>query len=251
MHLDLWTLALQTINVLVLVWLLARFLFRPVAGIIAARRAAADSLLAEAEAARAKVAADAAALAQQREQLSGDGERIVAGARVTAEAERATMLRQADEAAARLQADARQATARDQQAMREALEREAADLAVTIAARLLERIPNRILNQAFLQGLGEALTMDPARASLVGAPIEIRSAVPIDIAAQADCRALLERLLGCAPDISFRTDPTLIAGIELAAPHLVVRNSWRADLERITRALHEDTSHDVAAQRVA
>jgi F-type H+-transporting ATPase subunit b len=30
MHLDPWTLALQTINVLVLVWLLAHFLFRPV-----------------------------------------------------------------------------------------------------------------------------------------------------------------------------------------------------------------------------
>ena len=45
MHFDPWTLALQTINVLVLVWLLAHFLFRPVAGIIAARRAAADALM--------------------------------------------------------------------------------------------------------------------------------------------------------------------------------------------------------------
>ena len=56
MHLDLWTMALQTVNVLVLVWLLQHFLFRPVAGIIAARRAAADRLLADAEAACAKAA---------------------------------------------------------------------------------------------------------------------------------------------------------------------------------------------------
>ena len=57
MHLDPWTFALQIVNVLVLVWLLARFLFRPVAAIIAERRAAADALLAQAEAARAKAAA--------------------------------------------------------------------------------------------------------------------------------------------------------------------------------------------------
>ena len=37
MHIDLWTLGLQTINVLVLVWLLARFLFRPVAAIVVQR----------------------------------------------------------------------------------------------------------------------------------------------------------------------------------------------------------------------
>ena len=88
MHLDPWTLALQTINVLVLVWLLAHFLFRPVAGIIAARRAATDTLMADAEAARAKAATEASALAQQRQELANDGDRIAAAARAAAEAER-------------------------------------------------------------------------------------------------------------------------------------------------------------------
>ncbi len=41
MRIDWSTLALQTINALVLIWLLARFLFRPVAGIIAERQKAA------------------------------------------------------------------------------------------------------------------------------------------------------------------------------------------------------------------
>ena len=42
MTIDWWTLGLQTINVLILIWILARFLFRPVAKIIAAERAAAQ-----------------------------------------------------------------------------------------------------------------------------------------------------------------------------------------------------------------
>ena len=55
------------------------------------------------------------------------------------------MLRQANDAVAtQLRADAEQAIARDRQAMRESLEHDAADLAVTIATRLLERMPPQI-----------------------------------------------------------------------------------------------------------
>jgi F-type H+-transporting ATPase subunit b len=251
MHLDPWTLALQTINVLVLVWLLAHFLFRPVAAIIAARRAASDALMTDAEAARTKATAEAAALARQRQELADDGDRIAVAARAAAEAERTTILRQANDAATRLRAETQQAIARDQQAMRESLEHDAADLAVTIATRLLERMPPQMLNRAFLEGLVEVLATDPARASLLTSPIEIRSATPLDATLQADCRAMLARLLGAAPETSFRTDPTLVAGIELASPHAVIRNSWRDDLAKVAHTLHEDPGHAVAAQRVA
>lgn len=251
MRLDPWTLALQTINVLVLVWLLAHFLFRPVAGIIAARRAATDALMADAETARAKAATEAAALAQQRQELANDGDRIAATSRASAEAERATVLRQANQVATQLHADAQQAIAHDQQAIRESLEHDAADLAVTIAMRLLERMPPQLLNHAFLEGLAEVLATHPARASLLTAPIEVRSAVQMDAELQADCRAMLAHLLGAAPEITFRIDPTLVAGIELASPHAVISNSWRDDLAKVAHALHEDTGHEIAAQHVA
>ena len=64
-------------------------------------------------------------------------------------------------------------------------------------------------------------------------------------AAQADCREVLAHALGAAPQLTFRTDPTLIAGVELVAPNALIRNSWRADLDRITLALHEEAPHDV------
>jgi F-type H+-transporting ATPase subunit b len=245
MHIDLWTLALQTINVLVLIWLLAHFLFRPIAGIIAERRAAADKLLADAAAKLQQATDAAAAIAHQRDDLTGEGQRILAEARAAAEAERATMQQHAVDAAARVQADAQQAIARDEHIMREALEREANDLATTIATRLLQRVPARALNRAFLESLADTLANYPARGSLSGTTIEVSSAVPMDGAAQADCREILTRALGATPQLSFHTDPTLIAGIELTAPGALIRNSWRADLDRITHALHEVNAHDV------
>jgi len=250
MHIDLWTLALQTVNVLVLVWLLARFLFRPVAAVIAARREAADKLLADAEAQRQQATATAAAVANARAGLNAEGERVLAAARTAAETERAALLQHTFDAAARLQADAQQAIARDRQAMRAALEREATGLALTIATRLLQRVPPRDLNRAFVETLAETLATHPARALMVGAEQELRSAVPLDEAAQADARAILTRALGAAPRLAFRTDPTLLAGVELAAPSVLIRNSWRADLDRITHALNEPTA-DAVPQPVA
>ncbi len=251
MHFDLQTLALQTVNVLVLVWLLARFLFRPVARIIAERRAAADALLAEAEAARAKVAADAASLEQKRQGLTGDGERIIAAARASAEAERDAIMRQADASSRRLRDESQQAIDREREVMRQALEQEAADLALTIAERLLERLPPQMLNRAFLAGLEQALATHPALTSLAGSSVEVRSAAPLDAGAQTDCREILARLIGTIPSLSFRTDPALVAGIELASRDVVIHNSWRADLEQLTSTLHEDAGHDAAPQHVA
>ena len=56
MHIDWWTLAFQTVNVLILVWLLARFFFRPVMAIVAKRQQEATRLIDDA--AQARQAAD-------------------------------------------------------------------------------------------------------------------------------------------------------------------------------------------------
>ena len=76
MQIDWWTLALQAINALVLIWLLQHFLFRPVADIIAARRAAADQLLDDARTERdgahaehARASAEAEAQTARRAEL--------------------------------------------------------------------------------------------------------------------------------------------------------------------------------------
>ncbi len=80
MSIDWWTLALQALNVLILIWLLARFFWRPVAGMIEQRRTAAQSLLsdaeakhAEAEAALADIARTQAGFTQERAAISGGG----------------------------------------------------------------------------------------------------------------------------------------------------------------------------------
>ena len=84
MRLDWWTLGLQAINLLVLIWILSRFFFKPIAKAISDRQAASSKLLDDA--------------AQEREQAKAGSERIAKAEADTVKA-RSTILQDARDAA--------------------------------------------------------------------------------------------------------------------------------------------------------
>ena len=195
MRLDLWTLALQAVNALVLVWLLARFLYRPVTAIIAQRRTEAEKLLADAAEARAEATREAAALAAARAGLAAEGEQIRADAQARASAEREALLAEARAAAAGLQRAAEAGTARERAAAEAELQRAAADLALFIARRLLARLSPAVVAEAFRASLAADLAAlpEPARRQFLDPheTVTVASAAPPDAAVQQACRAML------------------------------------------------------------
>ncbi len=247
MHIDLWTLGLQAINVLVLVWLLARFLFRPVAAIVVQRRQATEALLADAEAARARAQAAEAEIAQQRAGVAAEADRLRAAARQDAEAERASQLAQVQAEVAHAQADAEAALARERAQSQLALESRACTLAVDIARRLLTRLPEAAIIDAFARMLADDLAglPDAERADLAAAPdrLEVVTAAPLDAAGRAAIQAALTQALGASPKPTYRTDADLLGGIELRGPHTRVRDTWRSDLDRIAGELAAGETH--------
>ena len=79
-----------------------------------------------------------------------------------------------------------------------------------------------------------------AGAAANGVALEAISATPLDPAEQERYRDLISEAFGAHPQIAFKSDPALIAGLELHGPHLVVSNSWRADLAQILADLAHD-----------
>ncbi len=245
MSFDWWTLGLQTVNALVLIGLLSYFLFRPVADIIAARQKAANQLLAEAQAAkaaaqeeRAKAAAEAANLAEHRTDA-------LKAVDAEADKERAKLLQSARADADKLRADAETQIAARRRAEEAAEEDHAGELALDIAAKLLDRLPNEVRVDAFINGItsGVSTLPDATRATLGanGTAIQLIAARPLTSQEREACRTGLAGVLGRPIEIDFSVDPTLVAGIELEAPDAVVRNSFRADLLRLKSEL---VSHD-------
>ena len=247
MKIDWWTLALQAINAAVLIWLLARFLFRPVADIIAARQQAARQLLADASA--AKAAADG-----ERENAKAENARLAehrseALKVVEAEAaiEKAALLAATQAEADKLRAAAAAEIANQRRAEAIAATARASRLAVDIARKLVDRVPSELRISAFINGIAAGLAElpDGTRSSLGanGTPIKITAARPLTDPEGEACRTALARILGRPVAVEFGTDPALIAGLELETPYASVRNSFRADLARLQSEL---TNHDTA-----
>lgn len=240
MTIDWWTLGLQAVNVIILVWILARFLFKPVSAIITARQAAASEALdaarakaAEAEAEHARAKAETEALAAKRTSLIAEAEREAA-------TEKKALLQ-----AARAEADkAREAGRAELDRLRAAEQKElsnqAARLATDIAARLLARLPEPARVSGFIDGLAKAVGELPeATRAGIGreGPVPLKAARALTGEEAELLNRRLAEVLGRAVKIELTTDPALIAGLELDAPHAIVRNHFRADLDRITAEL--------------
>jgi len=241
MRIDWWTLGLQTINVLVLAWILGRFLFRPVAAMVAERQSAATKLLDEAGAARSAAEAEKAEAIRQAaltEAARGDALKAAAA---EAETERTALLASARAEADRLRAAAEAEMEQERQSETGIVARRASQLAVDIAAKVLARLPGEARITGFIDGLAEALAALP-RASRAdfgadGMPVRLRAARALTEAERQACREALSRALGRKIDLAVTVDAGLIAGLEIETPHAVVRNSFRADLDRIAAEL--------------
>jgi F-type H+-transporting ATPase subunit b len=243
MRIDWWTLALQTINVLVLVWILARFFFRPIADIVAKRQEEVNKLLSDATAARQKAAEARGEVDKMRAGIATERDRLIAEAQKAAQIEKQNLLAQVSQEIAKLRSETDAAIARDQEAAKQAIIARASVLAVDIAQRLLARLPPTASLAAFLDGLCQKLRALPPeeRSNFTSAaadhPVEVVIAATLSKADVDQIRSALREALGSELQFKVRSDPALIAGIELHGPGTIVRNSWRADLDRIREEL--------------
>ena len=235
MRIDWWTLAIQTVNVLVLIWLLSRFLYRPVMAAIAARQAAVRTLLSNADEAKRQADSQSAAIEKRFQSFEADKARLQQQARAEAEEQRKRMLEAAAKEAAAARASAEAALRCESDLARKALERDAALLSVDIAQKLLSRAAADAVVEAFFEGLLRMLPNLPDNEckGLKGS-LELVCALPASTGAQEHFRSALSAVLPEATSIMFTVDPELICGFELRGPGVVVSNNWRTDLREVS-----------------
>jgi F-type H+-transporting ATPase subunit b len=244
MRIDWWTLALQTANVLILIWLLAKFLFRPVAEIVARRQDQANKLLADAAEACRQVTDERSSLERAHADMGAVRDKVMAGAHTEAEIERAALLARTNEEMTKLRSEARAAILRDRLAMEKTLIDHARSLSVDIARRVLTRVGPAVEVDVFLAGLCEQIRALSPHERAAFAPldqadsVEVVTAAPLDSDAAEHVRRAVTEAFGSKLALMFRSEPAVIAGIELYSRHTVIRNSWRNDLERIQGELN-------------
>lgn len=243
MHIDWSTLALQTVNALVLIWLLARFLFRPVADIVAARQKAAQALLADAGTSRQAARAEQEAARAETARLAASREAALQAAEADAGTHKAALLASARAEAAQLLADAQAEADREHAAQAQAVEDDAVRLAVEIAGRLMDRLPPETRVEGFIAGTAQALAGLPpdvrGEFGAQGEPLALVAPRALSAAEQQACETAFGAALGRPVTLRVSADPSLIAGLELASAHAVVRNHLRHDLDTVRKTLLE------------
>ena len=216
------TFFVETVNFLVLVWLLTRFFYQPVLRTIAAREAKIKAELSHAADSEAK----AVALTQRYEtrladwesekaQLRERFEEDLAALRARREAELKDTLERE-----RLVAEAA-ARSRERDEQRRLWQR-CADDATGFAARLLSRVASPALEESLVAAAAEDLgTLSVQNQTLLRsgmngkatATIATRYALPPQ--ARAHIAEALRTALGTTPALTFREDEALVAGIRI------------------------------------
>jgi len=250
MQLDWTTFILEILNFLVLVWILQRFLYRPVLALLDARQQRinqqterAAQLHAEAEALQSQYQARLADWQQQQEAARRALDEELAQLRSS---ELAALQKTLADEEAKFRVRNQAATATREAA----LIREAAGKAYAQTAAMLQRLASPQLTQRivdiFLEDLQqlpetEQAALRKAGAMLIAASaVEIASAHPLDDAEQARLTQGISAAAGQALTFKFATDPALIAGVRAVVGECQLHANLADELAFFRR----QTNHD-------
>lgn len=247
MQFDGWTLALQTVNFAVLVWLLHRFLYKPVLGMIDVRRAEVEKQYADAGAAEARANTELARIETERAGIAAERAAVLKAAAAQAEEVAAARRKQAEADATAMLEQARKTLAAERDAAQAEARLSALDLGIGIARRLLAEVPTALRAEAWLErieqhfaGLAPTQRDELAKGLDDGVVLRVLTAVALAEPVASEWRTRLQQALGDRNPIAFDVDPALIAGAELHFPNAILRFSWRATLASIQTEIEGD-----------
>ncbi|WP_412505724.1 hypothetical protein [Roseovarius sp. SYSU LYC5161] len=247
MQIDWLTVAAQIVNFLVLVWLLQRFLYRPIMGAMARREDRIETRLAEAKDARARVEAEAECLRKKQEKLEASREEVLREAR-----QQASDLRKKMENDLREEMDARRKSWEDHlQDMRDdfaaRLRQHAGRQVVDIVGRVLKDYAGSDLAGPLAGTFVDRLDSldDAARDNLKAAagraddPVHVESSVPLEPGARNRITRAIHEHIGPDIEVAYGEDADLLLGLRLTVGAQTVEWSAARFLGRLETTLDE------------
>jgi F-type H+-transporting ATPase subunit b len=248
MQIDWWTLALQAVNFLVLVWLLWRFLYRPVREVIEKRKQLAEQAFADADKQKSEAEAARQHFEEGRAELAQERQDMLKRIHEELEADRHKVLAEAKNKADELLEVARESIAEERQAALTEVREQVAALAVELASGLLRKVESNASSGVFLEQLERQLKDMPAdeRERLQkdlaadSARLTVVTAAPLTPEERDQWTDRLSAWLSQREKTDFATDPEILGGAELRFPHAVLKFTWADQLRKAEELLRRD-----------
>ena len=225
MLIDWFTVGAQALNFLILVWLMKRFLYKPILHAIDAREKRIAAELADADAKKAEAQKERDEFQHKNEEFDQQRAALLSQATDEAQAERERLLDEARKAADALRAKRQEALKREQQSLNDEITRRTREEVFAIARKTLSDLAGTSLEERMskvftrrLQELNGQAKEDLAKALTTSSdPVLVRSAFELPSEQRAAIQQVLNETLSAAVQVRFETAPDVISGIELTA----------------------------------
>ena len=224
MSIDWFTVGAQAINFLVLVWLLKRFLYRPILDAIGEREQRISAELADADAKRAEARQERETFQQKNQAFDAQRAALLAQATNAAKAERQRLLDEARQAADALRAKRQDALRQEAEQLNQALSSRTRREVFAIARKTLKDLAGASLDErlveVFIERLGamhgESHAVFAEALKTATEPVRVRSAFELPAAQRAVIQAALNSVFETEVPIQFDAGPDRVGGIEMS-----------------------------------
>jgi len=255
MLIDWFTVGAQVLNFLVLVWLLKRFLYKPVLDAIDTREKQIAAELAGADQKKADAQKESDDYRHKSDLFDQQRAALLAQAASDADAERKRLIDAAGRAADDLQARRQKAQSDSARSLSDELGSRTQQQVFAIARRALKDLAStelearacEVFNQR-LRGLEGQARSDMAEAlRSTSGPAVVRSAFELPAAQREAVQKAVNETFSMAASLRFDTDPELVSGIELIANGRTV--AW--SIAEYLRAMDREVDQLLTGQAAA
>jgi len=243
MLIDWFTVGAQALNFIILVWLLKRFLYKPILNAVDAREKRIAAELADADAKKTEARKERDEFHSKNEELDRERAALLSKATEEAKVERQRLLDDARKAADVLSAKRQEALRNDAHNLNRDIRRRTQQEVFAIARKALTDLAATSLEERMCEVFTRRLrTIDgKAKESLGKAlktasePALLRSAFDLPAAQRAAIQKALNETFSAEVHVQFETAPDLVSGIELTTNGLKIAWSiadYLASLEK-------------------
>ncbi len=230
-----FTVVAQIINFLILIFLLQRFLYKPIMQTIKQRQAIIDAQWDEAEIAQSKAQQEAAIYRQQQQELQQQEAAMMAQMQTKIDEEHQQLLINARREVEEIQAQWREALVQEQDEFMHSLRQKIAEQTHIIARHALQDLANVDLEQQIIANFCQRLQkIDENQRQVITQsqlnfhqPIIIKSSFTICAESQQKITQTLQHQVVNHNPLEFHTSPDLLCGIEVRLAEYVI--SWNID----------------------
>ena len=250
MLIDWFTVGAQALNFIILVWLLKRFLYKPILNAVDAREKRIAAELADADAKKAEAQKERDEFQHKNEEFDQQRAALLSKATDEAKAERQRLLDDARKAADALSAKRQEALRSDANTLNQAIRRRTQQEVFAIARKALTDLAATSLEERMSEVFTAPADDGRQGKGALGAalktasePALVRSAFDLPAAQRAAIQNALNETFAAEVHVRFETAPDLVCGIELTANGQKIAWSiadYLASLEKGVGELLED-----------